>query len=364
MNANTRQLNELGQRVWLDGISREMLKSGRLGHFINDWGVTGLNANSGLLARAISTGHLYDAAIEMLDASGLFGELLLMELMLEDTTQAADLLRPMFDATDGADGWVSVEAPPAVIEHADSAVKTARHVLAEAARPNVLIQVPGTAGSISAIEECIFDGMPIEVTLLFSREHFVAAAEACMRGLERRMAVGLHLNVVSVASIEVNRWDVAVKEEISAPFHNRLGIAMAMRTYKAHHDLLASQRWQRLAAAGARPLRLLWNGTASNSPAARDTFYVEALAAPDTITAVSEKTLTAFAKHGRAGSVLPPAGGFADAVLEEFRREGVDDEALAARLQSEAVDALAASGRGLLKSVREKTALITAPHLP
>ena len=364
MNSNTCQLNDLGQRVWLDGISRERLKSGRLGNLINDCGVTGMNSNSGSLERAISTGHLYDAAIETLDASGLSGEALLLELMLEDVTQAADLLRPMFEASSGADGWISVEAPPAAPSRAEDVVKTARHVHAAAARPNVLIQVPGTADCMSAIEESIFDGMPIEVTLLFSREHFAAAAHACMRGLERRMAAGLHLNVASVASIEVNRWDVAVKEEISAPFHDRLGIAMAMRTYKAHNELLASQRWHRLAAAGARPPRLLWNGTASNGSAARDTFYVEALAARGTITAVSEKTLTAFAKHGRAGTVLPPDGGFADAVLEEFRREGVADEALAARLQSEAVDALAASWRGLLRSVREKTALITAPHLP
>ena len=364
MNPNTRRLHDLGQRVWLDGTTREMLTSGRLAHCIADLGVTGLDWNPRMLERAVATGRLYDDANEMLDAAGLSEDALLLELILDDVTHAADLLRPTFDATGGVDGWVAVEVAPAGAHRARDAVKLARLVHGKAARPNVLVKVPGTADCMSAIEECVFDGVPIEVTLLLSREHFVAASQAYVRGLERPMTAGLHLDVASIASLEVNRWDLAVKEEISAPFHNRLGIAMAMRAYKAHNDLLASQRWHRLATEGARPQRLLWKGTACADPSARDTFYVEALAAPNTITAVVEKTLTAFAGHGQAGSVLPSDGGFADAVLEEFRREGVSDDALATRLQGEAVENLVASWCTLLGSVREKTALVTAPDFP
>ncbi|MEO7939931.1 MAG: transaldolase family protein, partial [Burkholderiaceae bacterium] len=226
-------------------------------------------------------------------------------------------------------------------------------------RPNLFIKIPGTAAGTEAIEESIFRGVPINVTLLFSREHYLASAEAYMRGIERRLVAGLDPNVRSVASLFVSRWDVAVKQEVSPPFHNRLGIAIAMRTYKAYRDLLASPRWLKLAEAGARPQRMLWASTGTKDPAAPDTLYVEALAAPDTIDTIPEKTLLAFADHGKVAAVLPDDGGYAEAVLEEFRREGVDDEALAARLQREGAEAFATSWHALLARIEEKRKVLT-----
>ena len=225
---------------------------------------------------------------------------------------------------------------------------------ARAGRPNLFIKIPGTAEGLPAIEQSIFDGIPINVTLLFSREHYLAAAEAYLRGIERRIEAGLAPRVQSVASLFISRWDAAVKEETSPPLHNRLGIAVAMRCYKAQRELLASERWRRLAAAGARPQRLLWASTGSKDPAARDTLYIEALAAPDTINTIPEPTLLAFADHGQPGAVMPADGAYAEAVLDEFRREGVDAEALAARLQREGVQAFAKSWGGLLARIREK----------
>jgi transaldolase len=306
MNLNTKKLHDLGQSLWVDNISREMLLTGTLARYIADWSV-------------------------------------------------ADLFRPIFDATDGLDGWVSLEVSPLLSDNAAKTIDAAAWLHEAADRPNLFIKIPGTPAGAQAIEESIFNGVPINVTLLFSREQYIAAAEAYLRGIERRLDAGLDPNVRSVASLFVSRWDVAVKQEIAPAFHNRLGIAIAMRTYKAYRDLLASPRWHRLAQAGARPQRLLWASTGTKDPAAPDTLYVQALAAPDTINTIPEKTLQAFANHGKVGAVLPADGGYAEAVLEEFRREGVDDEALAARLQREGTDAFAASWQALLARIREKS---------
>jgi transaldolase len=241
-------------------------------------------------------------------------------------------------------------------------IQAAGRLHARAARPNLLINIAGTPAGLPAIEQSIFEGIPINATLLFSREHYVAAAQAYLSGIERRLAAGLDPKVESVASLFVSRWDVEVNEDISPGFRNRLGIAMAMRTYKAYRDLLASQRWRTLAAAGARPQRLLWASTASKDPEAPDTLYVRALEAVNTIDTIPEKTLLAFADHGRVGWFLPSDGGYADAVLEEFRREGIDDEALAARLQREGVDAFVTSWGSLLSRIREKSRRPTAVH--
>jgi transaldolase len=269
---------------------------------------------------------------------------------------AADLFRPGFEASNGREGWVSLEVSPLLADSAAHTIQAANRLHAKADKANLFIKIPGTPEGIEAIEQVIFDGVPVNVTLLFSREHVLAAAEAYMRGIERRLAADLDPNVASVLSLFVSRWDVAVKQEVSSPFHNRLGVAIAMRTYKAHCELLASQRWRRLATAGARPQRLLWASTGTKDPAAPDTLYVQALAAPGTINTLPEKTLLAFADHGQVGRPLPADGGYAEAVIEEFRREGVDDDALAARLQREGVDAFATSWHALLARIREKGA--------
>ena len=354
MNEHTRQLHDLGQRLWLDNISRSLLRSGTLQRYIDDLSITGLTSNPTIFEQAFG-GDAYDDSIHVLNATGLTGEDLFFELALEDLTQAADLFRPIFDASGGVDGWVSLEVSPLLADNTAHTIQAANRLFERAAKANLFIKIPGTPEGVRAVEEVIFDGVPVNVTLLFSREHYLAAAEAYLRGIERRLAAGLDLQVASVASLFVSRWDVAVKEEISSPFHNRLGIAMAMRTYRAHRELLASERWQRLAAAGARPQRLLWASTGTKDPAAPDTLYVQALAAPDTVDTLPEKTLLAFADHGRVGTALPADGGYADAVLEEFRREGVDDDALAQRLQREGVEAFATSWHAMLSRIAEKS---------
>ncbi len=354
MNQHTRQLHDLGQRLWLDHINRSLLRSGKLQRYISEFSITGLTSDPMIFEQTISEGG-YDERIRVLGAAGMVGEDLFFEMALEDLTQAADLFRPVFDASNGTDGWVSLEVSPLLADNTAHTIEAANRLFERAAKANLLIKIPGTPEGVRAIEEVIFDGVPVNVTLLFSREHYLAAAEAYMRGIERRLAAGLDPKVMSVASLFVSRWDVAVQQETSSPFHNRLGIAMAMRTYRARQELLASERWQKLAAAGARPQRLLWASTGTTDPAAPDTLYVQALAAPDTIDTLTETTLMAFADHGRVGTYMPADGGYADAVLEEFRREGVDHDALAQRLQREGVDAFATSWHAMLSRIAEKS---------
>jgi transaldolase len=356
---STLALHELGQSLWLDNITRTLLRSGTLARYIAELSLTGLTSNPTIFEHAIGSGDSYDASIRVLDAAGLSGEDLFFELALEDLTQAADLFRPVHDASEGVDGWVSLEVSPLLADNTAHTIQAANRLSRQAERANLFIKIPGTSEGVRAIEEVIFDGVPVNVTLLFSREHYLAAAEAYMRGIERRLAAGRDPKVASVASIFVSRWDVAVKQEVSSPLHNRLGIAIAMRTYKAYRELLASDRWKRLAAAGAQPQRLLWASTGTKDPVASDTLYVQALAAAGTINTLPEKTLLAFADHGKVEGALPVDGGYAEAVLEEFRREGVDDSALASRLQREGVDSFATSWHALLTRIREKCASST-----
>jgi transaldolase len=355
----TRQLHDLGQSLWLDNITRALLTSGTLGRYIKEFAVTGLTSNPSIFDQAIKSAGAYDDVIRQKADEGKSGEALFFELALEDLTQAADLFRPVHDATGGVDGWVSLEVSPLLADDTAGTIKAAARLHARAQRPNLFIKIPGTRAGNPAIEESIFAGVPINVTLLFSREHYIASAEAYMRGIERRIAAGLDPKVDSVASIFVSRWDVAVKDRVSGRLRNRLGIAIAMRTYKAYRDLLASKRWQELAASGARPQRLLWASTGTKDPAASDTLYLEALAAPDTINTIPEKTLLAFAGHGAAGSVLPVDGGDAEAVLAQFTREGIDDEALAADLQREGTEAFAKSWSDLMSRIASKSKVPT-----
>jgi transaldolase len=358
MNANTKKLHDLGQSLWVDNISREMLVEGVLARYIADWSVTGLTSNPTIYEHAIGHGAAYDEAIARLARRGEPAEEVFFTLALDDLKAAADLFRSVFDASQGIDGWVSLEVSPLLAYNVEKTIRAATWLHEAADRPNLFIKIPGTPAGIKAIEESIFAGVHVNVTLLFSREQYIAAAEAYLRGIERRLAAGLDLNVSSVASLFISRWDVAVRDDVAPAFHNRLGIAIAMRTYKAYRDLLASPRWHRLVLAGARPQRLLWASTGTKDPAAPDTLYVEALAAPDTINTIPEKTLKAFAAHGKVGAILPADGGYAEAVLEEFRREGVDDEALAARLQREGTDAFAASWQVLLSRIYEKSTIL------
>ncbi|MCG6873339.1 MAG: transaldolase [Gammaproteobacteria bacterium] len=355
MNA-TQSLQQIGQSLWLDNITRTLLRSGTLARYIRELSVTGLTSNPTIFEHAIGAGDSYDASIGVLCDAGLAGEELFFELALEDLRQAADLFRPVFDATAGVDGWVSLEVSPLLAHNAAHTMQAAKRLYEKAGKANLFIKIPGTAEGLEAIEQVIFDGVPVNVTLLFSRKQVLAAAEAYMRGLERRLAAGLDLKVASVLSLFVSRWDVAVQQKVALPFHNRLGLAIAARTYKAHCELLAAERWQRLAAAGASPQRLLWASTGTKDPEAPDTLYIQALAAPGTINTLPEKTLLAFADHGKVQRPLPADGGDAEAVLEQFRGEGVDENALAAHLQREGVDAFAASWHALMTRIGEKCA--------
>jgi transaldolase len=354
MNA-TRQLHDLGQSLWLDNITRGLLASGTLARYIEEFDVTGLTSNPTIFDLAIKNADFYDDAIRKKALAGKSGEALFFELAMEDLIQAADLFRSVHEATSGVDGWVSLEVSPLLANDSAGSIKAAAQLHARARRHNLFIKIPGTAAGIPAIEESIFAGVPINVTLLFSREHYVAAAEAYMRGIERRVAAGRDPRVASVASIFVSRWDVAVKDKVPEALRNRLGLAVAMRTYGAYRELLASPRWLKLAASGARPQRLLWASTGTKDPAARDVLYVEALAAPDTIDTMPEKTLVAFADHGKVKDAMRWDGGDAEAVIAEFRRAGIEDQALAADLQREGAEAFAQSWSDLMGRIASKS---------
>jgi len=352
----TRQLHDLGQSVWLDNITRGLLTDGTLRRYIREFSVTGLTSNPTIFDKAIKGGGFYDAAIRQKVAEGKSGEALFFELALEDLIRAADLFRPIHDSTSGIDGWVSLEVSPLLANDTAGTINAVAGLHRRAQRPNLFIKIPGTPEGVPAIEESIFAGVPVNVTLLFSREQYIAAAEAYMRGIERRIAAGLDPEVGSVASIFVSRWDAAVKDKVPKQLRNRLGIAIAKRAYKAYRELLVSPRWRKLAAAGARSQRLLWASTGTKDPDAPDTLYIEALAAPDTINTIPDKTLHAFADHGEVKGVLPVDGGDAEAMRAEFARIGVDDAALATQLQREGAESFDKSWQDLMDRIASKSA--------
>jgi transaldolase len=359
----TQELHNVGQSLWLDNITRTLLTDGTLRRYISELSVTGLTSNPTIFDEAIKKGSAYDEAILKKYAAGREGEELFFELALEDLTQAADLFRPVHDATGGADGWVSLEVSPLLANDTAGTVKAALHLHARAQRPNLFIKIPGTPAGLAAIEQSIFAGVPVNVTLLFSTAQYVAAAQAYMQGIERRVAAGLDPKVTSVASLFVSRWDAAVKDKVPQALRNRLGIAVAKQAYKAYRDLLDSARWRKLAAAGARPQRMLWASTGTKDPGAPDTLYVQALAAPDTVNTMPEKTLLAFADHGRVQGVMPLDGGDAERVLAEFAHDSVDHNLLAAQLQREGAESFTKSWRDLLDVISSKSvALATGTH--
>ena len=355
MNA-TQQLQDLGQSLWLDNITRGLLTDGTLQRYIDECSVTGLTSNPTIFDHAIRNGTWYDAAIRQGTVEGKSGEALFFELALQDLTRAADLFRPVYDRTGGADGWVSLEVSPLLANDTASTIAAASQLHARGQRDNLFIKIPGTTEGVPAIEASIYAGVPINVTLLFSAAQYLAAAEAYMRGIERRLAAGLDPRIGSVASLFVSRWDVAIADTVPPELRNRLGIAIAKRTYKVYRALLASPRWSRLAAAGARPQRLLWASTGTKDPTASDTLYVEALAAPDTIDTIPDKTLLAFADHGQVRGTMPVDGGDAEDVIAACARAGVNDTELAARLQREGADSFDKSWKDLLECLAGKSA--------
>ena len=357
MNA-TKALHDLGQSIWLDNITRDLLDSGTLKRYIDEWSVTGLTSNPTIFDHAIKNSSAYDAAIREKLSKGTSGEALFFELALEDITRAAALFRPVYDRTDGVDGWVSLEVSPLLAYDTASSLAAARSLHARAGQPNLFIKIPGTNEGLPAIEEAIFAGIPINVTLLFSREQYLAAADAYLRGIERRIDLGLNPNVGSVASIFVSRWDVAVTGKAPDSLRDKLGIAIGMRTYKAYRELLASSRWQRALNFGARPQRLLWASTGTKDPKASDILYVKALAAPFTVNTMPDSTLKALADHGEIGTVLPADGGDCEEILARFAGAGIDVGALAAELQDEGAKSFVKSWNELMAVIDSRSATL------
>jgi transaldolase len=357
MNA-TRTLHDLGQSLWLDNITRELLNSGTLQRYIDELSVTGLTSNPTIFDHAIKNSATYDADIARKAPSAKSEEELFFELALADLTRAAELFQPVFARTDGVDGWVSLEVSPVLAHDTDSTLAAARDLHRRGGKPNLFIKIPGTAEGLPAIEAATFAGVPVNVTLLFSREQYVAAAEAYLRGVERRIEAGLNPAVASVASVFVSRWDVAVAGKAPAELTNRLGIAMGQRIYKAYRELLASARFQRAANGGARAQRLLWASTGTKDPKASDTLYVKALAAPLTVNTMPEGTLNALSDHGEVGEMLAPDGGDCETVLASFAKAGIDVDALAARLQDEGAASFVKSWNDLMACIESKSTAI------
>jgi transaldolase len=355
----TQILHDLGQSLWLDNITRDLLDTGTLKRYIDELSVTGLTSNPTIFDQAISKSASYDASIQEKVGQEKSGEALFFELALEDLTHAADLFRPTYDQTHGVDGWVSLEVSPALAYDTASTLAAAKDLHARAARPNLFIKIPGTKEGLPAIEEAIFAGVSINVTLLFSREQYLAAAEAYLRGIERRITAGLKTNIGSVASVFISRWDVAVMKKVPDELRDKLGIAIAQRTYKAYYDLLATPRWKAIADAGYNPQRLLLASTGTKDPRSSDILYIEALAAPNTVNTMPEGTLKAFADHGEVGAVMPPDGGDCEQVLAQFAKAGVDIDALAAQLQEEGAQAFVKSWNDLLRVIESKSAVLT-----
>jgi transaldolase len=354
----TKTLHDLGQSLWLDNITRNLVNSGTLQRYIDEFSVTGLTSNPTIFDHAIKNSADYDSDISRGASSTKLPEDLFFELALGDLTRAADLFRPIFDRTDGVDGWVSLEVSPVLAHDTNRTLASARNLHQRGGKPNLFIKIPGNAEGLPAIEAAIFAGVPINVTLLFSREQYVAAAEAYLRGVERRIAAGLNPAVPSVASLFVSRWDVAISGKVPGELANRLGIAVAQRTYKAYLALLASRRFQRVANAGAKAQRLLWASTGTKDPKASDTLYVEALAAPFTINTIPDVTLKAFGDHGEVGELLAPDGGDCEKVLASFIKAGINIDALAAQLQNDGAETFVKSWNDLITSVESKSAVM------
>jgi transaldolase len=354
MSKVTDLLHQIGQSLWLDNITRGLLDSGTLQKYIDELSVTGLTSNPTIFNNAIKNFNFYDTAIAQKVKEGKSDEALFFELAIEDLTRAADLFKPIHERTNGVDGWVSLEVSPKLAYDTQSTLAAAKQLYVQADRPNLFIKIPGTREGLPAIEEAIFAGVPVNVTLLFSREHYRAAAAAYLRGIQRRIDSGLNPRVESVASVFVSRWDGAVVEQTPEEFHNRLGIAMAERTYKAYRDMLNSDRWMRLANYGVHPQRLLWASTGTKDPQASDYLYVKELASPNTVNTMPETTLLKFGAHGTLGRILSAGGGESDEVIYRLESQGIDMDELAAQLQKEGAESFVKSWDEMMDVVARK----------
>ncbi|HEY4372764.1 MAG TPA: transaldolase [Burkholderiales bacterium] len=360
MSNNTRLLRDAGQSLWLDNITRGLLQSGTLKRYVDEFGVTGLTSNPTIFDEAIKKSADYDQAIARRAGAGVGEEELFVELALDDLRNAAELFLPAYRATAGVDGWVSMEVSPFLAHDAAGTIAEAKRLRGLAQCENLLIKIPGTAEGAQAIEESIFAGVPVNVTLLFSTEQYLASAHAYIRGIERRVAAGLDPKITSVASIFVSRWDKATADKVPTALKNRVGIASGMRSYREYVSLFKSERWIKLERQGARPQRLLWASTGTKDPALPDTLYLEALAAPHTVNTIPEKTLIAFADHGKVGGTMPADGGDCEQVIKQIEEAGVKLADVAATLQKEGEKSFNDSWTSLMSVIRQKMGTASA----
>ena len=351
----TKKLHDVGQSLWIDDITRHMLDSGTLRRYIDELSVTGLTSNPTIFDKAISKNDFYDKAIRDLMKNGLSGEPLFFELAIEDLSRAADMFLPVHERTAGVDGWVSLEVSPLLAYDTKATIAEAKRLYAKAGKPNLFIKIPGTKEGLPAIEEAIFSGVTVNVTLLFSADDYLAAADAYMKGLERRVAAGLSPDVRSVASVFISRWDKAVMDKVPDRLRDKLGISVAKKAYRAYREVLDSDRWQRLEGLGARPQRLLFASTSTKDPKAPDTMYISGLAAPNTVNTMPDETLLAFADHGTVSGVLAADGGDCDKILAEYPSAGVDVDAVGRQLQVDGAKSFVKSWQDLLASIEAKS---------
>lgn len=350
----TQQLHDMGQSIWLDNITRDLLDSGTLQTYIDELSVTGLTSNPTIFDNAIKNSASYDAAIAAGLKAGKSGEELFFDIALDDITRAADHFKAIHEQTNGVDGFVSLEVSPLLAYDTNETVRVARELFARGNRPNLFIKIPGTPEGLPAIEEAIFHGVPVNVTLLFSREHYLAAADAYLKGIERRIEAGLNPAINSVASLFISRWDAAVIDDVSPDLRAKLGIAVGKQAYAAYRELIASDRVQILANQGGRIQRLLMASTGTKDREASDVLYIEALAAPNTVNTMPPAALEAYADHGVTGAPIPPDGGDAEEVLKAYNDAGTDTDELAARLQSEGKDSFNASWHDLISTIKDQ----------
>lgn len=350
----TKRLQSFGQSLWLDNITRDLLNTGTLERYIDEFAVTGLTSNPTIFDHAIKNSTVYDEPIREGLRRGKTGEDLFFDLALEDITRAADLFLPVHKRTDGVDGWVSLEVSPLLANDTETTIQEARSLHQRAARSNLLIKIPGTEEGLPAIEQAIFEGIPVNVTLLFSLSQYVAAAEAVLRGIERRIDAGLNPNVASVASVFISRWDVAVAKQAPDSLRNQLGIAMAKRIHYGYQSLVAAERWLRVFNFGARPQRLLWASTGTKDASIPDTLYVAALAAPLTVDTMPEATLKAFADHGKLNGGLRSDASHGENILAQFTNAGIDLNAIATRLQEEGAESFVRAWKDLMTVIDSK----------
>lgn len=354
----TDELHAAGQSIWLDNITRTMLDDGTIQGFITDLSVTGLTSNPSIFDKAISTGA-YDEAIRAAAKAGTTsGEDIFFDLAIEDLRRAADLFLGIHERTDGVDGWVSLEVSPELAHDTDATVAAATQLHARAGRSNLFIKIPGTPEGLPAIENAIFAGIPVNVTLLFDKAQYLAAADAFMKGVERRLDAGLDPAVGSVASVFMSRWDKAIADKVPTDLKNGLAIAVGHDIYRAYRELMDSERWQHLVGEGARMQRLLWASTSTKDPSAPDTMYVTDLAAPFTVNTMPDGTLKAFADHGSVGAMLPADGGDCDARLAAYEKAGIDLTALAQDLQTEGADSFVEAWNDLMAHVAKQAASV------